>query len=352
MRVLSCFLALFLSVLPARAQQAFLFEAVQAADASDLVIHSATDIESIRPLIAAFQSENPSVRVIYREYQTNRLATAAGEACAGQGAVADLVMSSSIDQQIKLVNDGCARKLVSPVLRTLPDWAIWRNEAFAVSFEPAVIVYNRRLLPLHAVPSNRFELVDMLRESDVLKGKVGTYDIELSGVGYLLANQDAIQASTYGRLIEGLGRQDVQLFCCSADMIDGIVAGRLLLGYNVLGSYALQRARENPDLGIVLPSDYTLIMARAAYVPKGAANPVAAQAFLEFIFSPMGQRIMSQETLMLSPIHGEDVLPGLMGVEAASQTFRPIVLSPALMVGLDQTRRRQFLEQWRSSVVR
>ncbi|MFP3442836.1 hypothetical protein R0K18_34380, partial [Pantoea sp. SIMBA_133] len=79
----------------------------------------------------------------------------------------------------------------------------------------------------------------------------GTYDIESSGVGYIFAFEDASQASTWGRLLESLGQNRARLFCCSSEVIDGVRTGRLVLGYNVLGSYALARQEEDPRIGII-----------------------------------------------------------------------------------------------------
>ena len=57
-----------------------------------------------------------------------------------------------------------------------------------------------------AVPMTRFELIDLLRESDAYEARSGTYDIETSGGGYLFAFEDAAQAGTWGRLVESVCR--------------------------------------------------------------------------------------------------------------------------------------------------
>jgi iron(III) transport system substrate-binding protein len=42
-------------------------------------------------------------------------------------------------------------------------WAQWRNEAFGISYEPVVMVYNTRALPSAKVPHTRRQLLDRLR---------------------------------------------------------------------------------------------------------------------------------------------------------------------------------------------
>ena len=64
-------------------------------------------------------------------------------------------------------------------------------------------------------------------------GRVGTYDIARSGIGYLFAFFDAQQSSAFGRLLEGLGRAQARLYCCTGELLDDIASGKLLIGYNL-----------------------------------------------------------------------------------------------------------------------
>lgn len=321
------------------------------AETGRLVIESVTDLSAITPLFTAFRKAHPGIAIVYNELTTNDLNAHVRKACEAGRFVADLVVSSSIDQQLKLVNDGCSRKVAAEAAQALPQWARWRDELFGLTFEPAVIVYNKKRLKPDEVPANRFDLIDLLRESRRFDGKIGTYDIEASGVGYLFAFEDAAQAGTWGRLAESLGRNHVRLFCCTSEILDRVSDGRLLLGYNVLGSYALARAAHDPNLGVVMPSDYTLVLARAAFVPRTAHSPALARRFLTFALSPAGRAIMRGDARLLSPVHGASDLEKLVkGSGFDPQILRPIALTPALMVGLDRAKRREFLTQWRDAI--
>lgn len=317
-----------------------------------LVIRSATDLFAIEPLIAGFQRRHPWIGIRYEEHNTNELYESMQDACAGHRPVPDLVISSAVDQQVKLVNDGCALAVASPLTDALPDWARWRREIFGLTFEPVVIVYNRQALPADSVPQTRFDLVDLLRaRPDALYGRVATYDIEQSGVGYLFAFEDARQASTYGRLVESFGRIGVVPLCCTALVLDGVSDGRYTLGYNVLGSYAIARARRDPRIGVVFPQDYTLVLTRAAFIPVGAADPEAARQFIDFALSEDGRRILTHDSLLFSAMAVREALRALEDlVSSDEQSLRPIALSPELIVGLDRSKRALFLRQWRDSV--
>src|SRR4051812_4484262 len=95
----------------------------------------------------------------------------------------DVIISSSVDQLVKLVNDGCATPHRSRETAAVPDWAKWRDEVFGFTFEPALIVYNRDLVPSHQVPRTRVQLVELLRSRpELYAGKVVTYDVTQSGI--------------------------------------------------------------------------------------------------------------------------------------------------------------------------
>jgi iron(III) transport system substrate-binding protein len=94
----------------------------------------------------------------------------------------------------------------------LPDWAHWRHELFAISYEPVSIVYNTRRLAAARVPNTRRQLLELLRAPDApLRGRVGSYDVQRSAVGYLFATQDAQLGSIAGALLAALGDNHVRL---------------------------------------------------------------------------------------------------------------------------------------------
>lgn len=68
-----------------------------------------------------------------------------------------------------------------------------------------------------------------------------------------------------------------------------------MLGYNILGSYAADWASRHPDVGIILPKDYTVVMSRIGLVPQAAAAPELGRRYLEFFMSKEGQTIMARE---------------------------------------------------------
>lgn len=314
--------------------------------ATTLSVLGTTDVGLFAPLLEAFVAAAPEIAVEYEQWGSNDLYALAAAACRGERAPADLVVSSAADLQVKLVNDGCAQPHRSLLTAALPPDAKWRDELFGVTEEPAVIVYNRDLVPPREAPRSRFDLIDLLRPADSpYAARVATYDIEESGLGYLFAFADSQQAATWGSLIEAFARSGAVSTCCSAEIIDGVAAGRYLVAYNVLGSYALDRAASDPRLAVVAPEDYTLVLRRAAMIPKGAANPTAAGLLINFILSEAGREALASRHLLV-PMGDDGHVP------AEDSRYRPIPLAPTLLLGLDQQKRSHFLARWRAVFAR
>ncbi len=304
----------------------------------ELRIRAATDVASFAPVLEAFVETAPGLRVVLEVWNTNEIYADAAASCREGRPSGDLLMSSAVDQLVRLVNDGCAQPHWSLATAALPPEANWRDELFGVTREPAVIVYNRDLVPPDEAPRSRFDLVDLLRRAgDRYEGRVATYDIENSGVGYLFAFLDSQQATTFGSLIEAFARTGAVATCCSAEIIAGVAEGRYLIAYNVLGSYARYAAEDDPRLAIVAPEDYTLVLARGAMIPKGAANPTAAGLLVDFMLSDAGRAALAGQHLL-----GEEA-------DTGGARYRPIALSATLLLGLDQQKRAGFLDRWRAT---
>lgn len=297
-----------------------------------LRVISTADLDVFEPFLARFQAENPQVGIDYVVASSAEVHRAVRG-----GAAFDLVLSSAMDLQFTLANDGIAQTYSSSVTQALPDWARWNDRLFAFTAEPAVVVINDALFNGLPLPRTRAELVTLLRENpDRFAGRLGTYDLRISGLGYLFATQEARSSDAYWRLTEVMGRLDTRLYCCSGQMIDDVASGELALAYNVLGSYAAQRLTRVEGLSVLPLEDFANVMLRTALIPATATEVAAAGAMLDALLREgMGQ---SAALPVLPPLQTRG--------EADSSPFGPIRLGPALMVYLDRLNRESFLAAW------
>ena len=318
----------------------------------ELLVHGAMDLTAMEHVLEGFAAANPEVRVRYKELNTRELYTDFLESVTSGRPTADVLLSSAMDMQTKLANDGYALPHRSPHKEHLPAWAVWRDEAFAFSFEPIVTVYNTARVPPDGIPSSRYRMVELLtRLPNQFLGRVGTFDPAASGLGYLALTQDTEQSPVMLELTRALGENGVRLFRNSRDMLDKVATGELLIAYNVNGSYALARARQDPRIAVVLPEDYTLAISRIALVPRTTENPALAFRFVDFLLSEKGQTILAGPAGVFAirrGVSGESTMKGLS--ERASGALRPLRVGPGLLVYLDPIKREKFLRRWQGSL--
>lgn len=296
-----------------------------------LRVISSTDTALFAPFIADFVSQNPKISVEYLVTGTADLDLRFRE----DPSAFDISISSAMDLQLRLANDGFALPLEG---LSHPSWAQWRNSLFAFTSEPAAIVINREAFHGQKTPQSRQDLIEALRaRPDFFRGRVGTYDVRKSALGYLFATQDARTSETFWRLMEVMGGLEAALYCCSGNMIDDLTDGTIAVAYNVLGSYASARIESLDTLEIILPSDFPTIMMRTALVAKESQVPTVARSFV--------QHLLDQQ---LKGSNGRLLLPTL---QANGNDGNTISLDPALMTFLDSLKREKFLSEWEDAVI-
>ncbi|WP_424938821.1 ABC transporter substrate-binding protein [Aliiroseovarius sp. S253] len=301
----------------------------------ELRIISTADIAFFKPMISSFLASESGTAIEYTVVSSSELQ----KAIVDEDEAFDVVISSAMDLQTKLANDGWAQSFTSEATGGLPDWAVWNDMLFAFTQEPAAIVVSKSGFGDIPLPESRNDLINLLRQHpEVFRGRVGTYDVRQSGLGYLFATQDTRASEIYWRLTEVMGGLDAQLYCCSSDMIDAVKSGDLLIAYNVLGSYAINR-EDRDEFAIILPSDFTTVMLRTALIPSNAPSSELAALFMDHLMT-------------LS--HGTDAQPlthPALDLSQNEASLNRIRIGPGLLVFLDQLKKRAFLSEWESAIL-
>ncbi|HEY7219520.1 MAG TPA: ABC transporter substrate-binding protein [Candidatus Binatia bacterium] len=319
-----------------------------------LIIYSSTDSASVEPLLQDFKALYPFVQVEYNDLNTTEIYNRfTAESASGAG-TADFIWSSAMDLQLQLASKGNALNYASPENASLPKWAVWQNQAYGTTFEPVSIAYNKRLLPADAVPQSHADLVRLMKaKPDVFKEKIATFDPEKSGVGFLMMTQDAKVFPQFWDLAKGLGSTGAKVYTSTGAMLEKVGSGEHTLAYNIIGSYVLLRQKKDPSLGLVLPKDYTLVFSRIAFISKTARNPNAAKLFLDYILSKRGQTVMSDKSLVYSirsDVPGRITAAGLN--KDLGKAIKPIEVNTDILAGLEQSKRLEFMKQWKEALKR
>jgi iron(III) transport system substrate-binding protein len=153
--------------------------------------------------------------------------------------------------------------------------------------------------------------------------------------------------------VKALGERSLKVQSSTGTMLERVSSGENLIGYDVLGSYALTRAKKDPSMGIAFTTDYNLVLSRLVFVSKNAKNPNAGRLWLDYLLSKRGQTITAEQAELYSvrtDITGKD--SGVAFAKELGSAVKPIAVSEELLAGLDQTKRLEFLKRWQTALAR
>jgi len=330
-------------------------------DEGRLVIYSTTDANVASFLVDDFRAMYPRIDVQYEDLNSTvlhhrfiaetELGPHSPDEFEARSGSADVLWSSAMDQQASLISNGYALTYQSPEGRNIPEWAKWKDQAFAPTYEPIIVIYNRNLLPAAEVPQTRADLVRLLNaDPERFRGKVETYDIEKSGLGFFLATQDVAISPGFWDLAKALHRARVRVQLTTDAMVRRVASGQAVLAYNVLGSYALAQAQKNVALGTVYLKDYTLVASRIMLINKKAAHPNAARLWVDYILSKRGQTVIANNARLFAvrgDVEGETTASNLS--QRLGTSIRPITLGPGLIGYMNNQNYVDFVQQWRGA---
>ena len=317
-----------------------------------VVVYSVLSNAAAAPLVQGFRALYPNIEVAYDgEKGSTEMADAYAQEVAQDKPSADVVWSSAMDLQMRFVEQGYAQPYRSPEAAGLPAWASYRDLAYGTTAEPVALVYNKQLLKAGEVPADHASLARaLLEQTERFRGKVTSFDPEKSGVGYMFAVADARHYPELPRLLQGLARADMKPSAGTGAMLTKINSGEYLLGYNIMGAYALGRARTDlPNLGVVFPKDYTLVLSRVMFISRQAAHPNAAKLWVDYLLSREGQEVLGDKVGLFairSDARTERTAAALMKELGASA--RPLALDFSLTPFLAPQRQSQFLQERRA----
>jgi iron(III) transport system substrate-binding protein len=188
-----------------------------------VVIYATTDAVAANPLIKDFEALYPGIKVEYSDLNSTELYNRFIAEAAANNGTADVLWSSAMDLQVKLVADGQAATYPSPEIKALPKWAVWKDSAYGTTYEPIAFVYNKRLVPEGDVPKDHTDLLKLLEaKTDFYKGKITAYDPERSGVGYLFCNEDIKDFPQAWDLFKAMGKAQAKLYTSAGAMMERV----------------------------------------------------------------------------------------------------------------------------------
>lgn len=313
-----------------------------------VVIYANTEHAAVEPILADFQKAFPKIRADYIEIKAADLFSRVSSEAAAGALKADIVWSSAMDLQYQMVEDGIAAEYASPEKGSIPDWASDGDRIYATTYEPVVMVYNSKVIPESEMPDTRAGLAAWLTENrDAMAGKVATYDPERSGLGFFAVNEDAKHGDDLWPLVTAFGAVDAKFYTSTGTMLEKISAGEHAIGYNIVGPYAYLRAERDPNVKVVVPQDYAVVLSRLAIITEQADHPHAARVFLDYLLSKRGQTVVGNEAHLFAirpDVEGKATIAGLTAENG--DRLKPVAIGPELLDAIQPMERLAFFRKW------
>jgi iron(III) transport system substrate-binding protein len=262
--------------------------ATTSAGTGELVVYGNPPAPQFKPVLDAFAKAYPSIKVNYSD-QGDSVSFSKYRAEHAQGArTADMIIASSPvlwdnNRDIALCwkpNDAAA----------YPSFRTQFPGVFILSPDPAVSLYSKAKLPANGVPATFAQLEsDLKQHPDLFNKKIATYTVD-NDFGY----------SAFWGMAQQRGWSTLNsLGPASKPQADGTaIAQQIASGgsnYAFFESGLVRGALTGAVSQVVgwqYMRDFTPLVPRGVAVTKGAANPTAAKAFLNWAYSAPGQQVM------------------------------------------------------------
>jgi iron(III) transport system substrate-binding protein len=257
-----------------------------AAKDNSLVIYGNPPAPQMKPLLDAFGRAHPSIKIKYYDQDDNVSFSKYRAESAQHARTADVIIASS--PMNWSLNRGIALNWRPRDLGAFPSFIQQLPGVFVMSPDPAVSLYSKVKLPANRVPHSFGELESYVKKYPALfNKKVATFTVD-NQFGYsafwgLAKNHGWLALNTLGPV--------------SKPQADGTaIAKQVLTGGSNFAFFesGLVRSALNGAYGKVAGwlymKDFTPLVPRGIAVTKGGADPGAAKAFINWLYTVPGQK--------------------------------------------------------------
>jgi iron(III) transport system substrate-binding protein len=255
----------------------------------NLTIYSNLSDHNWNFVIRTFNSHYPWIRVTTIETGASGAFTQYNSEVAENKPTADMIISSDPVGWSKFLE---ARKELiysSEESQYLPDMAKSVYKTYAVSSEPMVIIYNKKLVSVP--PKNMTDLAALVKNDLAgYKGQIATTDAELNATGFAINWFWTDQQGTPGwDILNEIGESHPVLMESESKVVEAVGKGEAKIGYFVSTSAIIPYIKMYPDLGWDYMSDSQPVLLNSMAITEKAVNPNAARLMVDFILSQEGQ---------------------------------------------------------------
>jgi len=278
--------------------------------AGKLVLYSGRSEPLIQPVIDAFKARYPEVEILLKAGSNSEIANILLEE--QKNPQADIFITTELFTVQSLSDQGVFQPYLPAGAEKLPSDFLGANNLWTgLTRRARVIMYNTNLVSPEEAPKSILDLTDPRWKGQVAAAGStnGSLQAQIATMRQLLG-----EAATE-QWLNGLIANEITFFGGHTDVRKAVGASEFKLGLVNHYYYYLQQAEGSP-VGIVFPDQGEgqiglITNASAAAIVKGAANLTAAQAFMDFLVSPDGQKLFAELNYEYPLLPGVQLREGL-----------------------------------------
>ena len=289
-----------------------------------LILYTTRSEALIKPVIDAFQRAYPGTEVKLLSGRAGELGAKLLEERANPQA--DLYISTDTLNMASLAQEGIFAPLTSAAIQGVPaQYRADDNSWTSLTLRARVIMYNTRLVTSENAPKSVFDLTD-----PKWKGQVGSADSTNGAMQAHIAAIREVQGEAKAEeFIKGLVANDTKFFGGHTDVRKAVGAGELKLGFVNHYYYQLSKA-EGAPVGVVYPDQGEgqmglVVNSTCAGVVKGGPSHALAQAFVDYLLTPEGQKVFADLNYEYPIVPGVPLAEGVAPLDnyrQANVTFK------------------------------
>jgi iron(III) transport system substrate-binding protein len=289
-------------------------EAPVADVSGELVIYSGRAEPLLQPVTDAFKAKYPDVNVLLKAGSNSELANALIEEKANPQA--DVFVTTELFTVQSLAQQDVFQSYLPVGADQLPAEFIGADNLWTgLTRRARVIIYNADLVSEEELPTSIFDLTDPKWKGQIAAAGStnGSMQAQIAAMRQLVGEEET------EAWLNGLLDNEVTFFGGHTDVRKAVGAGEFKLGLVNHYYYYLQKA-EGSNVGIIFPDQGEgqiglITNATAAAVVNGAPHVAAAQAFLDFLVSPEGQKLFAEQNYEYPLLDGVELHPDVQLLE-------------------------------------
>lgn len=289
--------------------------AVPAADTasaveSEVILYTGRSEPLIQPVLDAFHAAHPDINVRMKAGGNSELANALIEERGNPQA--DVFVTTEMFTAQALADQGVFTPYRPAGIADYPAGFVGADDMWVgLTRRARIIIYNKDLVPQDELPTSIFDLTDPRWKGEIASAGStnGSMQAQIAVMRHLLGEPETEV------WLRGLIANDVTFFGGHTDVRKAVGAGEFKLGLANHYYYHLQLA-EGSNIGVIYPDQGegqmgVITNATAVGIVRGGPHPKAAQALVDFLVSPEGQRLFAERNYEYPLLPG---IPARVGV--------------------------------------